>query len=377
MSLKKILYVHHAGGMGGSPRSLAFLIKQLDKSKFSATVWMMENGPAADLFREAGAEVLVNEKKGFIKPFHGTIATGMSPRRFARNMLGFLPTYRAAKELIKSIEPDIVHLNTTCLFHFAMAAKKQSRNIKVVSHVREVLLPNIFGRILLEMNSKYVDKFIAISKNDAKPFLSKGKDVKVVFNFVDLDVYKKDSVKRMKFRDELNLSNNDVMISFFARIDQLNGAEELIKIAEKLKHKNNLKFIAFGYTGASDYERNIKNIAPSNVKFMPMINNVMDYLTATDILISPFIGPHFSRAVVEASAVSVPSVVSNVGSQNELIIDEETGYLYDTTEQAIQFILKLSEDKSLREKLGSNARKFAEQHFSSVKNSIETFKVYG
>jgi len=373
--LKKILFVHHAGGMSGASRSLAFLINNLDRTKYTPIVWMMRGGETYQLLKATGALIIVNKSK-WLQPFDGTTVSGMSLELFLKNLIGLFPTYLAARKIIKKINPDVIHLSTTCLFHFAFAAKRISKDIKVISHIREPLLPNIFGKILLKANSKYVDKFIAICQNDARPFIEYGQDVKIVFNFVNLKDYNKDLNVRVRVRQKLELTDNFIMVSSFARVAPSNGILDLIQIAKLCRKNPNIIFFVFGYAGTTKYEREVREQSPDNVKLMPIVRNVAEYMNATDILLSPFKTPHFSRAIVEASAIGIPTIASNVASQNELLVDKLTGYLYDSNEDAAQKIMKLSYDKKIRIEMGINALQFAKDNFDSQKNSLETFKAY-
>ena len=53
-----ILFVHHRSELGGAPASLSYLIRELDRTRFEPHVYC-PSGPAADLFREAGATSLI------------------------------------------------------------------------------------------------------------------------------------------------------------------------------------------------------------------------------------------------------------------------------------------------------------------------------
>jgi glycosyltransferase involved in cell wall biosynthesis len=372
---KKILYIHHDGGMGGAPRSLAFLIRELDLNTYEPIIWMMRDGEARAFFEKTGAKVIYNANK-FIVPIHGTTVSGMTIKHFLRNVIGFFPTYFSAKKIINEISPDIIHLSTTCLFPFAIAAKSLKKKIKVISHIREPLLSNFFGKILLLGNVKSVDSFVAISNNDAKPFFKKGAKVSVVFNFVNIEDYKFNLEVRNIYREKLNLKlNTNLVVSFFGRVTQANGIHNIVKIAKGIQTQN-IIFYVFGYTGITDYEKNIEETKPSNLILMPMITEVKEYLMATDVLLSPFTEAHFSRAVVEASAIGLSSIVSNVESQNELIKDKETGFLYNSNEEAIGYLNLLDNDRNLLKLMGKKARVFAENNFSAVSNAKQTFKNY-
>ncbi len=59
-----VLFVHHRSELGGAPESLSYVIRELDRERFEPHVYCPP-GPAADLFREAGAIVHTGAVAGF------------------------------------------------------------------------------------------------------------------------------------------------------------------------------------------------------------------------------------------------------------------------------------------------------------------------
>jgi hypothetical protein len=123
----KILYIHHAGELGGAPKSLSILIDGLNQKKYKPFVFMLINGPAKKLFTRVNAKVIVSKNRLFA--FHGTTVSGMNFRLFVKNVLYLIPNFFAAYRVIKSVRPTIVHLNTSCLFVYAMVAKLLFKDI--------------------------------------------------------------------------------------------------------------------------------------------------------------------------------------------------------------------------------------------------------
>src|SRR5581483_2660172 len=60
----RVLFVHHRSELGGAPESLSYLIRELDRTQFEPHVYCPP-GPAAELFREAGAAVHTGSVAGF------------------------------------------------------------------------------------------------------------------------------------------------------------------------------------------------------------------------------------------------------------------------------------------------------------------------
>ena len=107
-----------------------------------------------------------------------------------------------------------------------------------------------------------------------------------------------------------------------------------------------------------------KQIAKYNieksVRFLGQIDNVKDYLQASDLFVFPTKQEGLPNALLEALSCGVPSVVSFIpGITDALIVHGENGYLVDNLEDANTFckhISRLLSEKSIRTSFGETAR---------------------
>jgi glycosyltransferase involved in cell wall biosynthesis len=82
----------------------------------------------------------------------------------------------------------------------------------------------------------------------------------------------------------------------------------------------------------------------------------------------------WGRVVTEAMACGLPVVCHNRGGYAEIIEHGRNGFLFDTQEEALEILLRLKEDRQLRETVGVEARRTAEGLFSSaVRSEIVQF----
>ena len=72
----------------------------------------------------------------------------------------------------------------------------------------------------------------------------------------------------------------------------------------------------------------------------------------------------FARVVFEAMACGLPVVCHSHGGYTDWIQHGENGYLFDTPAEARDLLAGLIADSSLRQRIGSNARKTVEQMYS-------------
>src|SRR5699024_5234192 len=224
--------------------------------------------------------------------------------RFIRNILYVLPSYTYGKKIVKRINPDLVHLNSSSLFIFGKVVKDVNKNIPVISHIREPLLDSFFGDILKYMNHKYVDAFIAIENYDLSTMNTKNKMTKVVYNSVDFELYNP-TVKSEVLRDELNLTKEDTVVLYLARIAESNGTLEFVKTIKSLVDKSNIHVAVIGYNdeNTNEYEQKVTDESSDNIHVMRFRDDIPNVIASSDIMVAPFTQPHFARAVIEAAAM--------------------------------------------------------------------------
>ena len=374
----KILYIHHGGSQGGAPRSLSFLINQLDKEKYEPYVlcWDDKQGNK-NLFESVGAKFLYKR----IGPWHGSTVSGMSLKTFARNMKYLLPTIFGMKEILEKVNPDIVHLNSTCLCFAAVAIKRWRKDLPIVCHVREPLLDGFWGDILRKTNESNIDYYVAIEKYDADS-LHTDLPVEIVPNFVDFTVYN-DSVESKCLYDELGIPYNHKILLYLARISPKNGALECVKALKKYLKNNidvHLCVIGADFDHRTNYLDELKNISttiPDNLHILPFRTDVPNVIASSDVMLVPFQTPHFARSVIEAAAMGVPSIGTRIGGLEELIVHGKTGFLVDpkSFEGLAEYCDELL-DQNKRASFVENAIAYAHENFDAEKNSKRTFEIY-
>ena len=375
----RVLFFHHGGNQGGAPRSLAFLIQHMDKEIYEPfVICCMDCEDNKKLFENVGARVICSSRMG---AWHGSTVSGMSLEILSYNLKHAIPTYFGIKKIVERIKPDIIHLNSTCLAFAAKAIRKNYPDIPIVCHVREPLLEGFYGDILRKLNDESVDHYIAIEKFDADSLNTK-LPVDIIYNFVDFDSYN-EHIKSDCLRRELGLSEDIFLMLYLARISPENGALEMLKnLLPLLKKEKNMHLCLVGATPdnrtqyLSDVEKMCENI--ENVHILPFRKDVPNVISSADVMLVPFQKPHFARSVIEAAAMGVPSIASDIGGVNEIVIDKETGLLFNwkTFDGIASQCEKLAKDVAYRKMLGENAVRFAHENFDAVKNSKRTCEIY-
>src|SRR2546423_9511678 len=130
-----VLFVHHRSELGGAPASLSYLIRELDDEQFEAHIYCPP-GPAAELFRQAGANVHTGPVAGFTHIWASTYR-GRRWLLFLRE-LGLLPHHVLRfRRTLRRHRFELVHFNDSPLIPAAWLARHES--LPVVWHLRSAL----------------------------------------------------------------------------------------------------------------------------------------------------------------------------------------------------------------------------------------------
>jgi len=398
--LKRILYLHHGGGLGGAPLSLLYLLKQLDRSRYEPIVLTLRPGPVVDLYRAEGIETHVAEGLYDFShtelEWYGRHELWRLPIQVAR----FLPSVAAARRYIRRFKPDLVHLNSSTLSAAARAARAEG--IPVVWHIREPLADGYFGwrREWLKRNiARDATRVIAISEYDASR-LSPSPNISVIHNFVDFAIF--DRVLPIgPARTKLNLTAAQNVVIMLGGVAYPKGT---LIFAQALplvrKAVPNTKFLIVGpppsvgdssrlkslikfLLRADAYDREVMqaasdSIASGHIRFTGIRSDIPQVLAATDLLAFPSVVPHFARPIIEAGAMAKPVVASRVGGPVELVQEGVTGLLVPPSDPAAlaEAIITILKDPARAKAIGEAGYAQAREKFEATTNARKTFSVY-
>ncbi len=166
---RKILYLQHAGAFSGSVMSLLYLLKGLDRSQYLPIIALIRpSQELMELYTEAGFETLPWPG---IETFEHTtaswarISSPLTCLQFVKCLLEWKRSQSRTLELIKDVQPDLVHLNSIVLVPSALALK--NAGIPFIWHVREEPVPGYWGlrtRFLRNLLKQQGERVIFISQ---------------------------------------------------------------------------------------------------------------------------------------------------------------------------------------------------------------------
>jgi len=159
-------------------------------------------------------------------------------------------------------------------------------------------------------------------------------------------------------------NNESICIGWSGSHTTIKHFEEAIPILKKIKekYKNKVYFKVMGDPLYSNLELDIKGIPWSNATETEIIESF-------DIGIMPLPDDQWVKGKcglkgLSYMALEVPTIMSNIGVNTEIIIDGINGYLASTEDEWIIKLSQLIDSYELRKQLGSNARKTVQENYS-------------
>lgn len=398
--MRRILYIHHGGGLGGAPLSLFYLLKQLDRACYEPVVLTLRPGPVVDLYRSIGVETHVAE--GVTNFSHTELEWyGQADVwRLPIQLAGYWPAVAALRRYIRQFQPDLVHLNSSSLAAGARAARLEGR--PTVWHIREPIHDGYLGlrrEWLKGCIARDATRVIAISEYDASR-LRPSPDIRVIHNFVDFDVFDR-SLSPGESRRKFNLTPAVNVVSFLGGVAYPKGTLPFVQALPLVRRaapntrfviagpppavgdSSRLKSLAKYLLRADAYDRRVmaaasESIAGGFVRFIGQRTDIPQVLAASDVLAFPSVVPHFARPILEAGAMARPVVASRLGGPLELVQEGVTGLLVPPGNPGAlaEALVGLLKDPARMLRLGEAGYAQAREKFDAVQNARRTFAVY-
>lgn len=180
--------------------------------------------------------------------------------------------------------------------------------------------------------------------------------------------------KKKQLRSELGIKPDDFVFVFVGRLVGDKGINELVAAFRAISSKHeNIKLLLVGpfESHLDPLQSQTLNEIESNsniisVGFQP---DVKPYFAISSVLVFPSYREGFPNVVMQAGAMGLPCVVSNINGCNEIIVEGENGIIFPVknTEAVFEAMQKLITNKELMFKLSQNAREMIVNRYEQQK----------
>lgn len=184
-------------------------------------------------------------------------------------------------------------------------------------------------------------------------------------NLTKFDISNKEEYRK-DIREQLDIPEDAFVYGFVGRITRDKGVNELLEAYKKLNDDSYLIMVGRSevdetinqelYTWASKNEK---------IKFTGYTTVVEQYLSAMDCYILPSYREGFGMGVVEAEAMGVPVIVTDIPGPIDAMIDNETGIVVQKAdvESLYNAMISIREDKVRYFAMAEKAHDFAVNNF--------------
>jgi glycosyltransferase involved in cell wall biosynthesis len=241
---------------------------------------------------------------------------------------------------------------------------------------------SIIVRILLSGRNKILrgaNYFVAITTGIAEELKSEGVDpssIALISNGIDTDRFSPiTAFEKQSLRQTLVIPRKGIIITYAGRLVSYKGLPLLLRVAEVIQSEfDHVGFVLIGSGGFDMHncEDELKKFVKAkgleeSIYFAGEVDNVHEYLQASDIFVLPSEEDAFPLALVEAMACGLPVISTPVGGIKEIITDRQNGLLVQARDfqQLYQVISGLIGDPTLSASLGTAAVQTVQERYSA------------
>ena len=179
-----------------------------------------------------------------------------------------------------------------------------------------------------------------------------------IYNGVDVEFWEKPISK-------INCQKS-IVITFVGRLIYAKGVHDQLRAVTELKN------VIVNIVGDGSYRKELEKLTQklglqNNVQFLGELTKeqVREILWQTDIFINPSHSEGLPRSVLEAAAVGLPIIATDVGGTKEILSTEDYGILIPPKNPKIlaEKLTLLINDNNIRKRLGANAQRSVRENF--------------
>lgn len=231
---------------------------------------------------------------------------------------------------------------------------------------------------VVEFSINKSDGVTAVSnslKEDTYKYFKINKEIKVIYNFIDFNRFRKTNKEHFK---KIIAPNDEKILVHTSNFRKVKRVEDVIYVFQKVYEKIPCKLLLIGDGPERQYlEELCRQIGLCHeIRFLGKQDAVEELLAIADLFIIPSSNESFGLAALEAMACEVPVISTNVGGLPEVNIHGETGYLCDVgdIDSMAKYAIELLSNEELLQKFRKNA--LAQAQRFDIENILPHYEAY-
>jgi glycosyltransferase involved in cell wall biosynthesis len=380
----RVLYVSHTAEISGGERSLLSLLAGLPDS-VEARMATPPGGLQSAVASLGIPTVTISGTAGSLRlhPLH-------TPRALAEMSRAAWQVRRAAGSPVAAL----VHANS--IRAGVVVGLARLRGVATVVHVRDCLPPGPLTTATMRLIAATATTVVANSRYTANSVQAvvPGARLEVVHNPVDLERFNPEQIDRVQARARLGAAGErGLLLGVVAQLSPWKGQDTAIEALAQLCHEGidghllligSAKFVARatrfdneGYV-ARLHELVARLGLQDRVSWLGEREDVPELMRALDVLLLPSWEEPFGRSLIEAMALGVPVIATEVGGPPEIVTDGREGYLVPPRDAAAwaRAIRRFAGGPEQGLEMGRAGRRRVEQAFTAAQHVAAMLAVY-
>jgi glycosyltransferase involved in cell wall biosynthesis len=289
------------------------------------------------------------------------------------------------RDIIKRERVDVIHAHQYSPLFYAVPAAVLAGRVKVVYTEHGRFFPerkswkrSLFNPLL----AIGVDHIVSISEATAKAMATYDNfplhRIKVIHNGIDCSGMNPVFDKRFK-RQELGISESCYVIGTAARLNSIKNIQMMLRVLKLVLQQ--VPDTCLVIAGQGEEEERLKAEAHELgvfdcVKFIGLRFDLPEIYQLFDVFLLTSYSEGISVTLLESMACGVPSVVTDVGGNREVVEEGKTGFMVRVDEDVCmaRITCELLENHDSAIKIGNSAKIRVQERFS-VKAMMESYGV--
>ncbi|MEA2097989.1 MAG: glycosyltransferase family 4 protein [Patescibacteria group bacterium] len=287
------------------------------------------------------------------------------------------PFFSGVQEIIEKLDLDIIHSHQP--YSLGDEALKFSKKLNIplvfTYHIKYEEYSHYIPLVPKGISKKYIRKITTKYSNQCDSIITPSTAIKkllidhkikasmsIIPSGINIDNFQKNIGQEGEIREKYNIKPDDILLITACRLTKEKNLKFLVKSFAKIKQGyGDIKFMIVG-DGAvrKDLEKMAKDYGIENsIIFTGLVDRteIVGLYQASDIFVFASLTETQGLVAVEAMATGNPVVAVKASGIEDIVKNGEDGFLTPELEEEFsKSVLKIVNDKNLREKMSANAK---------------------